>query len=163
LRAPAEKVLRPALTRFVRELRQAVDPAVERALGPRRGFDHLLPDPEKGSTCKRLLLFLRWMVRGGKKDPIDFGLWSDIPASALIVPLDTHVARLSRCLSLTRRNDISWATAEDVTASLRALAPEDPVKYDFALCHRGMSGACPRRRDREICRPCALASACETA
>jgi len=153
--------LKGALARFVERVRRAGDPGVQRVLGPPRAFGHLLPDPGRGGACKRLLLFLRWMVRGGPKDPIDFGLWKEIPASALIVPLDTHVARFSRCLSLTRRNDISWTTAEDVTASLRALAPEDPVKYDFALCHRGMSGACPRRRDRQICRPCALASACE--
>ncbi|MGC4115865.1 MAG: DUF2400 family protein [Myxococcales bacterium] len=129
-------------------------------LGPMRGFHHLLPEPERGGACKWLLLLLRWMVRGGPCDPIDLGLWKGVPTSALVIPLDTHVARIALNLGLTRRSDLSWATAEDVTASLRQLDPEDPVRYDFALCHHGMSGACPRRRSKEACGPCRLAPHC---
>ncbi|HEY3446753.1 MAG TPA: TIGR02757 family protein [Myxococcales bacterium] len=152
--------LRAALSAFAGRLRRSVPQKVEAALGPMRGFDHLLPEPNRGGACKRLLLLLRWLVRGGPADPIDLGLWKGVPTSALLVPLDTHVARIALNLGLTRRRDLSWATAQDVTASLRQLDPEDPVRYDFALCHHGMSGACPRRRSAEACGPCALAPHC---
>lgn len=151
--------LRSALSAFSSRLRAAVDPRVERALGALRAFDHLLPDPARGGACKRLLLFVRWMVRGGRSDPVDLGLWSKVPACVLVVPLDTHVARVALCLGLTRRRDLSWATAEDVTASLRCLDPLDPVRYDFALCHHGMSGACGARTRRAACSQCSLAAA----
>ena len=152
--------LRSALSAFAGRLRRSVPKGVEAALGPMQGFAHLLPEPERGGACKRLLLLLRWMVRGGPNDPIDLGLWKGVPASALLVPLDTHVARIALNLGLTRRQDLSWKTAQDVTASLRQIDPEDPVRYDFALCHHGMSGACPRRRSAEACGPCALAPHC---
>jgi len=152
--------LRPALSAFAARLRESVPAGIERALGPMRGFDHLLPEPARGGACKRLLLLCRWMVRGGPADPIDLGLWQGVPASALVVPLDTHVARIALNLGLTRRRDLTWATAEDVTASLRRIDAEDPVRYDFALCHHGMSGACPRRRSAGTCGPCALAPHC---
>jgi uncharacterized protein (TIGR02757 family) len=152
---------REALDAFVERLRGSVDPAVVEHLGPLRGFEHLLPLPSRGGACKRLLLFLRWMVRGGGGDPIDFGLWP-VPASALVIPLDTHLARLGRLLGLTARTDQSWRTAEEVTGSLRRLDPDDPVRYDFALCHLGMSGRCPRVRSPARCRACPLAPACRS-
>ena len=82
--------------------------------------------------------------------------------AACLLAFWTGVGRfeIALCLGLTQRADLSWATAQDVTGSLRAIDPADPVKYDFALCHRGMSGACPRRRDRDLCAPCALAREC---
>ena len=122
-----------------------------------RGLDHLLPDPARGGSCKRLLLFLRWMARG--PDGVDFGLWK-LPTSRLVIPLDTHIARISRLLGLTTRNDLSWKTAADITASLALLDANDPVKYDFALCHYGMSGVCPAKPVRENCRRCALQTTC---
>jgi uncharacterized protein (TIGR02757 family) len=155
-----EGSLRPALSALARQLRVAGDPALAQWLGPTRALKHLLPEPERGGACKRLLLYLRWMVRGGPDDPVDLGLWRQIPPSVLLVPLDTHVARIARNLKLTRRRDLSWASSEDVTASLRRIDPADPVRYDFALCHHGMRGACPRRRTPESCAPCALAGSC---
>ena len=152
-----EQSLRGALTSFVAGLRGHIDPAIEERLGKPRDLAHLLPNPEGGSSCKRLLLYLRWMVRG--PDRVDFGLW-DIPKSALVIPLDTHIGRISRFLGLTARSDLSWRTAEEITASLRRLDPEDPVKYDFALCHTGMSGACPARSHARTCAPCGLLPAC---
>jgi endonuclease III len=99
------------------------------------------------------------MVRG--PDAVDLGAWSGlVPRSALVVPLDTHVHRVSRCLGLTLRRDASWRTAEEITAALRRIDPEDPVRYDFALCHLGMSGDCPARRDPLRCAACPLAPAC---
>jgi endonuclease III len=98
------------------------------------------------------------MVRG--PDGVDLGLWRGVPASALVVPLDTHVHRVARALGLTRRQGASWRTAEEITAGLRAVDPEDPVRFDFALCHLGMSGLCPARRDASCCAACALQAAC---
>jgi uncharacterized protein (TIGR02757 family) len=95
--------------------------------------------PSTGSACKRINLFLRWMVR---RDAIDPGGWTGVLPRQLIVPLDTHTIRTGRCLRLTRRATAGWKMAADVTEALRQLDPEDPVRYDFALCHLGMMGAC---------------------
>ena len=95
--------------------------------------------PSTGSACKRINLFLRWMVR---RDAIDPGGWTAIPARQLVVPLDTHTIRTGRCLRLTRRATPGWKMAVEITEALRKLEPEDPVRYDFALCHLGMMGAC---------------------
>jgi endonuclease III len=97
-------------------------------------------------------------VRG--PDAVDFGIWRSVPPSALVIPLDTHVARMARNLRLTSRRDLGWRTAEQVTASLRRLDPMDPVKYDFALCHYGMSGMCPTQPIAENCTKCLLLPAC---
>ncbi len=105
----------------------------------RLGVCHFFPRPSAGSACKRLNLFLRWMVR---HDAVDLGVWSRVPASKLIVPLDTHVIRLGKCLRLTKRTTPGWKMAADITAGLRALSPDDPVRYDFSLCHIGMAGMC---------------------
>ena len=124
----------------------------------RPGVCYFFPRPSAGSACKRLNLFLRWMVR---RDAIDLGVWTDVPAARLIVPLDTHVIRLGRCLRLTRYTSPGWKMAAEITAALRAMDPEDPVRYDFSLCHIGMMNACGfnrAQRDsqcplRGICRP----------
>ncbi len=154
----AASPLRRALERFARELRDA--PAARAHLATRgmRGLRHLLPDPGGAGACKRWNLYLRWMVRG--PDAVDLGAWKGVPRSALVVPLDTHVARIARYLGLTSRRDMSWRTAEQITDSLRRIDPEDPVRFDFALCHLGMSGACPPRRDRACCEACPVSAAC---
>ena len=100
---------------------------------------YFFPAPSAGSGCKRLNLYLRWMVR---RDTVDLGVWSGVPASKLIVPLDTHVIRVGQCLGLTRYRSPGWGMAVDVTAALRTLDPSDPVKFDFSLCHLGMTGQC---------------------
>jgi uncharacterized protein (TIGR02757 family) len=115
---------------------------LRRAYGrvPKRpGVCYFFPRPSAGSACKRLNLFLRWMVR---RDAVDLGVWTRVPAAKLIVPLDTHVIRLGRCLRLTRYTSPGWKMAADVTASLRTLDPADPVRFDFSLCHVGMMNAC---------------------
>ena len=104
---------------------------------PSRGFRYLIPHPEMGSACKRLNMFFRWMIR---KDCIDLGLWTNIPQEALVIPLDTHIAKASLLLGLTTRKETSWKTAEDITESLKFLDSKDPVKYDFALCTAGVLG-----------------------
>ncbi len=116
------------------------------------GLAHFFPSPRKGSACKRMNLFLRWMVRDGD---IDFGLWKSIPANKLVIPLDIHIARISRCLGLTGRSSAGWKTAVEITNALKLFDPEDPLKYDFALCHHGISGVCGPRNDAG-CTECAF-------
>ncbi len=103
----------------------------------------MLPNPERGSACKRLNLFLRWMVRD--RD-IDFGIWKEVGKENLIIPLDTHVGKISRCLGLLKKNSNDWLAASELTNSLKKFDPYDPVKYDFALCHIGIDGICNRNR-----------------
>jgi uncharacterized protein (TIGR02757 family) len=109
------------------------------------GVSYFFPRPSAGSACKRMNLFLRWMVR---RDALDLGAWSRVAPAALIVPLDTHVIRVGRCLRLTSYTSPGWRMARDITASLRRLDPTDPVKYDFALCHLGMMNACGFNREQ---------------
>ena len=99
------------------------------------GIKFMFPIPEKGSACKRMNLFLRWMVR---KDELDFGLWNEIQTNKLIIPVDTHVARICRNLKITKRKNVNWLMAEEITNKLKSYDPIDPVKYDFAICHIGM-------------------------
>jgi uncharacterized protein (TIGR02757 family) len=112
--------------------------------------------PSSGGACKRLNLFLRWMVR---QDGVDPGGWKTPLASQLVIPLDTHTIRAGRCLRLTKRVSPGWKMAAEITASLRAMDPVDPVRYDFSLCHLSMMGACgykTKQRDSQ----CPLKGAC---
>ncbi len=115
---------------------------IRRAYGrvpARPGVAYFFSRPSAGGACKRLNLYLRWMVR---RDAVDFGLWTAVSPAQLIVPLDTHVIRLGRCLRLTRYTSPGWRMAADITRALRQLDPVDPVRFDFSLCHLGMMGAC---------------------
>jgi uncharacterized protein (TIGR02757 family) len=96
-----------------------------------------ISDPMSGSACKRLNMFLRWMVRKDKSG-VDFGIWKNISSSQLMLPLDVHSARVSRSLGLLTRKQNDWKAVEEVTKSLRKLDPADPVKYDFALFGMGV-------------------------
>jgi uncharacterized protein (TIGR02757 family) len=97
------------------------------------------------------------MVRSA--DGVDLGLWPVSP-SELLIPVDTHIHRISRNLGLTDRRTATWATAEEITAKLRRLDPQDPVKYDFALCHLGVSRQCPSRPEHDKCARCVLQDVC---
>ncbi len=99
---------------------------------------YLLPSPQKGSACKRMNLFLRWVCR--KKDSIDLGLWTKLSPSMLMLPVDVHIMRTLRLLKLTKAKSPSWKVVEDATGFLRKLDPNDPIKFDFALCHLSMNG-----------------------
>ncbi len=156
---PSTPDIGPALDAFSS---RALQSDLRGAYGARRparaGVCYFFPRPSAGSACKRLNLFLRWMVR---RDAIDLGVWTRVPASRLIVPLDTHVIRLGQCLRLTRYVSPGWKMAAEITASLRRIDPADPVRYDFSLCHVGMMNACGfnrAQRDsqcplRGLCRP----------
>ncbi|MGO9952750.1 MAG: TIGR02757 family protein [Dissulfurispiraceae bacterium] len=113
------------------------------------GLRQFIPSPRKGSACKRMNLYLRWMIRD--RD-IDFGIWKGIPKHKLIIPLDTHIARISKCLELTGRKSQDWMMAVEITEALKKLDPEDPLKYDFALCHQGISKVCSAKN----CKGCRL-------
>ena len=129
------------------------------AYGPRRprpGAAYFFSRPSGGGACKRLNLFLRWMVR---RDAVDFGIWTGLSPARLVIPLDTHVIRVGRCLRLTRYTSPGWKMAVDITASLRKLDPADPVRYDFSLCHLGMADQCGFNRAQSDAR-CPLRGFC---
>lgn len=145
---------RDALAAFVEAVRAGHLDRVER-----RSARHLLPSPHGASGCKRLLLFLRWMVRG--PNAADLGLWRDkVDAARLLIPVDVHIHKLASNLGLTRRASASWATAEEITAALRRFDPADPVRFDFALCHMGMAQRCPSQRDPVRCEGCGVKPVC---
>ena len=120
-------------------------------------FPFFFPSPSSGSACKRLCMFLRWVVR--PDDGIDLGLWRNVTPSQLVVPVDLHIRRIARSIGLTRRNQADWKMAREITARLRELDPDDPVKYDFSLCHLGISEGCDGK-SREPCSVCTVAPLC---
>lgn len=138
-----------ALSRLVQRLRLDLPPTY--------GSRFSLPDPLEGAACKRWRMFLRWMVR---KEWPDLGLWTRYPSDRLIIPLDTHVARVSRFIGLSHRATPDGKMAHEITASLRRLDPADPLRYDFALSHLGILGDCPGVRKRSTCAACPLYSVC---
>jgi uncharacterized protein (TIGR02757 family) len=148
--------LRGALSAWVRLVREAG--GLDAAAGKRRGAQHILPDPSKTSGCKRLMLYLRWMVR--PDDGVDLGVWKTVSPGILLVPVDTHLYKLSRNLGFTKRSSLDWVTTEEITAALRRLDPADPVRFDFPLCHLGMLQRCPSRRDAARCEGCGIQSVC---
>ncbi|MCI4357505.1 MAG: TIGR02757 family protein [Thermoplasmata archaeon] len=123
------------------------------------GYDRLFPSPlgPSSSPCKRLTLYVRWMVR---REYPDLGLWTGVDPQELRIPLDQHVYWIAYHLGLTHRKTRTWETVEQVTAALRKVDALDPVKYDFVLCHTGISGDCPKRRDLAVCGPCAVRPDC---
>lgn len=155
---PDDPDIGPLLARYV-EASLAVDTSP--VYGHRRkppGLLHLFSGPLTGGASKRLCLYLRWMVR--PDDGVDLGLWPFIPPSKLVLPLDAHVVRIGRYLGLSQRKSPGWLMAREMTEKLRRFAPDDPVKYDFALCHYGMAGECPVRPRPEHCARCALKPVC---
>ncbi len=101
-----------------------------------KGFYHLLPNPKKKSALKRLNMFMRWFIR---KSKVDIGLWNFMPKSELLIPLDTHVAQISRQLGLLKRNDNGYESVIELTEKLKTFDKEDPIKYDFALFGFGVN------------------------
>ena len=95
-----------------------------------QGFYHMLPNPQNGGAMKRMNMFLRWMVRKG---PVDLGIWDFMQSKDLLIPLDVHVARISREMDLLKRKSNDFRAVIELTNNLRNICPEDPVKYDFAM------------------------------
>ncbi len=128
-----------------------------RRLPERSPVRFFFPSPASGSACKRWNLYLRWMVR---RDDLDFGLWSGIPASRLVVPTDTHVHRIARRLGLTRRRTADWKAARQITDALARFDPSDPVRFDYALCRIGILDICVPATRLCRCPECPVQEAC---
>lgn len=131
----------PSLTRFVETL----------------GSDYLLTSPRDGSACKRMNLFLRWMVR---RTPPDLGIWDFVDPAKLVVPLDTHVHRITTFLGLNDRKTPDWKAARSITDRLAQFNRQDPIRYDFAICRLGILDRCSRKRRKENCDVCLLRDVC---
>ena len=151
--SPESSTILPIMQRFRDELHQR-----SIMIKDAEGFKHLIPDPSKGSAMKRMCLLFRWLVRG--PDEVDLGHWSDIGTQRLIIPLDVHVFRLSRALGLTNRSNPNLDTALEVTKALQRFDHEDPIRFDFALAHLGISGDCKGYRVPNLCEKCPLTQSC---
>lgn len=147
---PRDDDIGPTLGRFTSRM-IALVPSPPASLG------YLLSSPENGSACKRMNLYLRWMVR---RDSPDLGLWSFVDPSQLVMPLDTHVHRITGFLGLNARRSADWKAAISLTREMRRIDPSDPVKFDFAICRLGILDLCSRRRDPAQCRVCLLRDVC---
>jgi uncharacterized protein (TIGR02757 family) len=139
----------PSLARFVAAILPPSQPST-----PLR---YLLTSPNDGSACKRMNLFLRWMVR--RTSP-DLGLWTFVDPSKLVMPVDTHIHRIATFLGLNERKSADWKAARALTDRLAKFDRADPVRYDFALCRLGILDLCSRKRRRENCEVCMLREVC---
>jgi len=144
----------PALSKFCDSLQEKYITSHNGRIS--RGLRYLLASPTGGSVCKRLNLFLRWMVRD---DDVDLGLWKSVDKAKLIVPVDVHMARLCRILGFHNRKTVSLSTALEITKSFSQIEPADPVKYDFALTRVGIIKDCDGNY-RPSCRDCELFELC---
>ena len=153
---PEEPTIQGVMTRFSAWIVDRYDISF-RLSGARDGISYLIPSPAGGSACKRLAMYFRWMVRG--PDKVDFGLWKFIGTSRLVIPVDRHIARMGKLLGLTSRATPDWKMALDITAALRTLDPDDPIRYDFALVRPGILRECTTRA-RGDCRSCLLRDIC---
>ncbi len=145
-----DETIIPALSAFCIAL-------LGQSLNPSRGLKYLIVSPANLSSCKRMFLFLRWMVRS---DNIDSGLWQAVDKSKLIVPVDVHMGRLSRICGLHSRKSYNLKTSLEITDGFRAICPGDPVRYDFALCRIGILENCTGKRNA-YCKGCELAGLCQ--
>lgn len=124
---------------------------------PTPALRYLLTSPADGSACKRMNLYLRWMVR--RTSP-DLGLWTFVDPAKLVMPLDTHVHRITSFLGLSSRRTADWKAARAITDRLARFDPSDPVRFDFAICRLGILDLCSRRRQKANCDVCLLRQAC---
>lgn len=132
-----------------------------------QGIKHLISNPHNRGVCKRWMLFFRWMIR--PDDGIDLGLWKGIKPNILVIPVDKHISRISRLLGFTTRKTDDWQTALEITNYLKNYDENDPIKYDFALCHLGISKFCinnllnlnKNSLDQTNCVECKLVKLCK--
>jgi uncharacterized protein (TIGR02757 family) len=141
---PNDFDIAPTLTRFVEAIRTP-------------SMQYLLTSPEDGSACKRMNLYLRWMVR---RTPPDLGLWTFVDPAKLVMPVDTHIHRIATFLGLNDRKSADWKAARALTDRLATFDAADPVRYDFALCRLGILDLCSRKQRAENCRVCMLKDVC---
>lgn len=148
---PGDRDIGPSLARFAEAIIGDAGAAARRRLA------YLITSPRDGSACKRMNLFLRWMIR---RTPPDLGLWTFADPAKLVMPLDTHVHRITAFLGLNGRRSADWKAARLLTDRLARFAPSDPVRYDFAICRLGILDLCSRKRRREQCEVCLLNDVC---
>ena len=151
---PGDKNIIPALSKFCNSLLDMY--AAEHNGKTSRGLKYLLVNPANDSACKRLNLFLRWMVRD---DDVDLGLWKSVDKASLIVPVDVHMTRLCRIIGFHDRKTASLSTALKITKSFAEIEPTDPAKYDFALTRIGILDNCTGKH-RSSCEFCELFAIC---
>lgn len=122
------------------------------------GLKFMMSNPSLGSANKRILMFLRWMVR---KDNIDLGIWKEIRPDQLLFPLDTHTSRICYYLGLTNSETANLKNSQLITENLKNICREDPVKFDFAISRLGILQECPKRKNIEKCYNCTLYNVCQ--
>ena len=153
--SPSDENVLPALSGFCDYLYAHINS--NPLLSQNKAVRYLLPSPAAKSPCKRLNMFLRWVVRD---DEVDTGLWKGLPASKLIIPMDTHLARLTRIIGFHDKKTVNLKTAVEVTARFAEICPEDPVKYDFCLSRVGIVESC-NGTSCDYCKICELANICQ--
>ncbi len=156
---PVSLNLKDAITSFSERALNLVD--YSNVYGSNSGdakIQYFFTSPKDNSPCKRLNLYLRWMIRNS--DNLDFGIWQNISPSQLIIPVDTHIARLSRYIGLTAHKNPSFKMAMEITENLKKLDHFDPVKYDFAITRLGILELCPKKKDKEKCEKCSIFNVC---
>lgn len=152
-----EAHLLPAAGQSAEEALSTLVQRLRRELPASYGLRFSLPDPREGSACKRWRMFLRWMAREGWPD---LGQWRAYPREALVIPLDTHVARTARLIGLSQRSAADGRMAQEITDFLKQVDPSDPLRFDFALSHLGILGDCPGVRTLPACAACPLVALC---
>jgi uncharacterized protein (TIGR02757 family) len=148
----ADRDIGPTLARFVSTLRETPETDT-----PTPALQYLLTSPRDGSACKRMNLYLRWMVR---RTAPDLGLWTFVDPAKLVMPVDTHIHRIATFLGLNERKSADWKAARALTDRLAEFDRSDPVRYDFALCRLGILDLCSRKQKRENCDVCLLRDVC---
>lgn len=151
---PGDRNIVPVLSKFCNSLLEMY--AAEHNGITSRGLKYLLVNPANGSACKRLNLFLRWMIRD---DDVDAGLWKSVDKAKLIVPVDVHMTRLCRIIGFHNQKTASLSTALKITKKFAEVEPKDPVKYDFALTRIGIVDECDGNY-RPTCQSCELFGFC---
>ncbi len=121
------------------------------------GLRFNLPNPAEGSAAKRWRMMMRWFVRSGWPD---LGIWKEYPAEDLVIPVDVHIARITRYLGIHNQKEINNSLAVCITEALKTVDRRDPLRFDYPLAHMGIGGNCPLNLNREICTVCPLYEVC---
>lgn len=150
-----------ALGGFLDDLRERAREAHPDPEGRSRALAFLFPSTKRTAACKRQHLFLRWMARPDDRGA-DLGIWTSLDPARLVMPCDTHTARIGHALGLCSSPKPGRRTADQLTAAMREMHAADPVRYDFALCHLGISGGC-RAQPLPVCDTCTLQPGCRWA
>jgi len=156
---PGEPSVWPALGGFLADLKARAIAAHADPSARSRALGFLFPSVAGPAACKRQHLFLRWMVRPDTEGA-DRGLWTGVATSRLVMPCDVHTSRIGHALGLTESPEPNRRTADQLTGNLRLVDPDDPVRFDFALAHLGISGGCQAKPLSSVCTACTLRAAC---